>query len=432
MSGSSWYIIGAFVIILQQIVPVVLQKDVCRKREKFFSQYTVPKERNKSLSSFRLQCTAQPIVFEVRYKDKQLCVCGRITKANKPIFPNCPKRIPLDFTVVISAEKVRSQWADNCTFIFNFGGGAKTTLRLGILPVTLMTSHYVIAKTVTRTSVVTRLFTSYITSTIILNGTVEIGQPLATSSPMVSRSELRNSAPSSGQISSTMINPEPSQGPVLTVEHSEGFPFYTAIVITPTRNQSILQSTVLSIRQSPIPSILQSSDLVTPSLATESVMITSSWKESAVLKALSSIQASPTTPEVLPSSTLTPEDPLLESDILSGNTYYWRLLKMWIGGKTTWKLCWRATRDGWAAKTFHSNCDYKKRTVTLVKVGQYIFGGYATASWEVGKCPFPPAVAKCPPPVSLCSVDDDCPGSQKCCDDGCAGSDCLEPQGKYL
>jgi hypothetical protein len=39
-------------------------------------------------------------------------------------------------------------------------------------------------------------------------------------------------------------------------------------------------------------------------------------------------------------------------------------------------------RDGWAAKTFHSNCDYKNRTVTLVKVGQYIFGGYATASWE--------------------------------------------------
>ena len=108
--------------------------------------------------------------------------------------------------------------------------------------------------------------------------------------------------------SSTVINPEPSQDPVLTVEHSEGsIPFYTGILITPTRNQSILQSTVPSIRQSPIPSILQSSDLVTPSLATESVMMTSSWKESTVLKALSSIQASPTTSEVLPSSTLTPE-----------------------------------------------------------------------------------------------------------------------------
>ncbi|CAB4022807.1 Basement membrane-specific heparan sulfate proteoglycan core, partial [Paramuricea clavata] len=74
---------------------------------------------------------------------------------------------------------------------------------------------------------------------------------------------------------------------------------------------------------------------------------------------------------------------LLESNILSGETLdYGQFLKRWIGGNNTWKLCWRATRDGWAAKTFHSNCDYKKRTVTLVKVGQYVFGGYATASWE--------------------------------------------------
>ncbi|CAB3995010.1 Hypothetical predicted protein, partial [Paramuricea clavata] len=81
----------------------------------------------------------------------------------------------------------------------------------------------------------------------------------------------------------------------------------TTIIIAPTRNPPMLLSTVLAIQQSPIPSILQSSDLATPRLVTESVMMTSSSKESAVLKALSSIQASPTTPEVLPSSTLTPE-----------------------------------------------------------------------------------------------------------------------------
>ena len=71
-----------------------------------------------------------------------------------------------------------------------------------------------------------------------------------------------------------------------------------------------------------------------------------------------------------------------ESIILSGN-YNWDLkLKSWIGGCFTAKLCWRATRDGWAASTFHANCDYKKPTVTIVKVGQYVFGGYATESWE--------------------------------------------------
>jgi hypothetical protein len=43
---------------------------------------------------------------------------------------------------------------------------------------------------------------------------------------------------------------------------------------------------------------------------------------------------------------------------------------------------WRATKHGWAAKTFHGNCDYKKPTVTIIKVGNFIFGGYATESWK--------------------------------------------------
>ena len=59
------------------------------------------------------------------------------------------------------------------------------------------------------------------------------------------------------------------------------------------------------------------------------------------------------------------------------------ILRSWIGGRfSTAKLCWRATRDGWSSSTFHSNCDNKKPTVTIVKVGQYLFGGYATESWE--------------------------------------------------
>ncbi len=74
-------------------------------------------------------------------------------------------------------------------------------------------------------------------------------------------------------------------------------------------------------------------------------------------------------------------EPLVfESTILSLNDN--DILKSWIGGNFTAKLCWRATRDGWLASTFHSNCDYKKPTVTIVKVGQYVFGGYANESWE--------------------------------------------------
>ena len=44
--------------------------------------------------------------------------------------------------------------------------------------------------------------------------------------------------------------------------------------------------------------------------------------------------------------------------------------------------CWRAKTDGWAASTFHSNCDGKGPTVTIIQVGSYIFGGYTDVSWS--------------------------------------------------
>ena len=43
--------------------------------------------------------------------------------------------------------------------------------------------------------------------------------------------------------------------------------------------------------------------------------------------------------------------------------------------------CWQAKTDGWAASTFHSNCDGKGPTVTIIRVGSYIFGGYTDVSW---------------------------------------------------
>ncbi|XP_068735669.1 uncharacterized protein [Montipora capricornis] len=44
--------------------------------------------------------------------------------------------------------------------------------------------------------------------------------------------------------------------------------------------------------------------------------------------------------------------------------------------------CWHAKTDGWAGFTFHSNCDGKGPTVTIIKVGSYIFGGYTDVSWS--------------------------------------------------
>ena len=48
-------------------------------------------------------------------------------------------------------------------------------------------------------------------------------------------------------------------------------------------------------------------------------------------------------------------------------------------------LLYRASRNGWTAANFHSFCDSKGPTVTVVKNGNYIFGGYTEHSWESGK-----------------------------------------------
>ena len=44
--------------------------------------------------------------------------------------------------------------------------------------------------------------------------------------------------------------------------------------------------------------------------------------------------------------------------------------------------CWHAKTDGWAASTFHSNCDGRGPTVTIIKVNDSIFGGYTDVSWS--------------------------------------------------
>lgn len=44
--------------------------------------------------------------------------------------------------------------------------------------------------------------------------------------------------------------------------------------------------------------------------------------------------------------------------------------------------CWHAKTDGWAAATFHNNCDGKGPTVTLILVNSYIFGGYTNVPWN--------------------------------------------------
>ena len=50
--------------------------------------------------------------------------------------------------------------------------------------------------------------------------------------------------------------------------------------------------------------------------------------------------------------------------------------------KTPLKLCYRASVHGWSSQQFHQHCDDKEGTVVLVKVGNYIFGGYTDQTWQ--------------------------------------------------
>ncbi|KAL9951567.1 hypothetical protein ACROYT_G044251 [Oculina patagonica] len=77
--------------------------------------------------------------------------------------------------------------------------------------------------------------------------------------------------------------------------------------------------------------------------------------------------------------------PFTDSKILSSDQC--QTLMNWVKESRVLKnisgnLLHRASRNGWAASTFHSNCDNKGATVTVVKSGNYIFGGYTDQSWD--------------------------------------------------
>ena len=45
-------------------------------------------------------------------------------------------------------------------------------------------------------------------------------------------------------------------------------------------------------------------------------------------------------------------------------------------------LLYRATRDGFTGKAFHTQCDGKSNTITIIKNDlNYVFGGYTSSAW---------------------------------------------------
>ena len=59
-----------------------------------------------------------------------------------------------------------------------------------------------------------------------------------------------------------------------------------------------------------------------------------------------------------------------------------RFLSPAVGQNSQWKLCYRASVYGFTLSSFHNYCDGKPDTVTIVKVGSYVFGGYTDIPWS--------------------------------------------------
>ncbi|XP_073251777.1 uncharacterized protein [Porites lutea] len=77
----------------------------------------------------------------------------------------------------------------------------------------------------------------------------------------------------------------------------------------------------------------------------------------------------------------------MDSNILKTNYSYLshlgKFLEPAVGYNSQWLLCWRASLHGWDVRTqFHKRCDGKRDTVTIIKNGKYVFGGYTDIPWE--------------------------------------------------
>ena len=75
---------------------------------------------------------------------------------------------------------------------------------------------------------------------------------------------------------------------------------------------------------------------------------------------------------------LIPDTVILKDDV----TLIEHLLSFLNNRKTPLKLCYRASVNGWSSQQFHQHCDDKEGTVVLVKVGNYIFGGFTDQTWQ--------------------------------------------------
>ena len=75
---------------------------------------------------------------------------------------------------------------------------------------------------------------------------------------------------------------------------------------------------------------------------------------------------------------------VFEESVILTNGEHRRVLKSWLPEtmKGEWRLLFRASRDGFDASAFHSKCDNKGPTITVVKSGENSFGGFTETAWK--------------------------------------------------
>ena len=74
-----------------------------------------------------------------------------------------------------------------------------------------------------------------------------------------------------------------------------------------------------------------------------------------------------------------------ESAVLGGNSEYLTTLMKYLdpvqASDKKWVRCYQATEHKCNGSKFHELCDNKGPTVTLIRVNENVFGGYADKSW---------------------------------------------------
>lgn len=53
-----------------------------------------------------------------------------------------------------------------------------------------------------------------------------------------------------------------------------------------------------------------------------------------------------------------------------------------VTGRGYWDKCYTASKHAFSAPKFHERCDNRGPTLTIVRVGSHIFGGYTDISWN--------------------------------------------------